>query len=611
MTSTALRRGRCGAVLVPAVIALGWLGTATGAAAAEPRPIVTVRSGAVVGEYVGRTNDVAGFFGIPYAEPPVEALRFAPPRPLRALPAHPFEATNQSIACVQIPTSVAYLPTPVQSEDCLILNVWTAKAAVSGHGEGKDRGQGHRRPVMVWFHGGGNTMGNSNPYHGIQGVEEADIVLVTVNYRLGALGFLALPGLDAENANHVSGNQGIQDQQLALQWVSENIAAFGGDPDNVTIFGVSAGANDVSAHLVSPGSKRFFHKAIIESLVGPGVSDISLAQAEASDLVAIQKLDAAATPLGCAAAEGDPAALLACLRTLPAAALVPLSTPGEIVDGVIVPQFTTTAFTQGTFNRVPMIVGSNQTEGTFFQNATVTEAGYAALLARTFAGNPDAASLANYVEFTLYPSVNYPTPDFPQGSPSFAAAIVTGDSGVVCNGENTRALLARWVPVHGYEFNQPDPVEELRITPAAGIITNDAHTTEEAYDFFVDSQGNPLTGQGTAGLPAGSPSQWGNGNLDDAALSTVMIRYWTNFASTGDPNGAGDGPGGPLVPEWPAYTPEARLVQSLINHSLNAIPHRTRPESTFSAKHNCEFWANPAFGGGTPGNHLFAPSGPN
>jgi para-nitrobenzyl esterase len=258
-----------------------------------------------------------------------------------------------------------------------------------------------------------------------------------------------------------------------------------------------------------------------------------------------------------------------------------------------------------------MIVGSNQTEGTFFQNVTVTEAGYNGLLTRIFAGNPDAASLVNYVEFTLYPSVNYPTPDFPQGSPSFAAAIVTGDSGVVCNGENTRALLAQWVRVHGYEFNQPNPVEELRITPAAGIITNDAHTTEEAYDFFIDSKGNPLTGEGAVGLPAGSPPQWGNGSLDDAALSRIMIRYWTNFATTGDPNSPEEGHDSPNLPLWPAYTRQDPLVESLINHSLNAVPHQIAPEGTFPAKHNCGFWVNPVFGGGTPGNHLIAPSGPN
>jgi para-nitrobenzyl esterase len=572
------------------------------AAAAPTRPIVKIRSGTIVGQYLGNDGDVGAFFGIPYAVPPIGQLRFSPPQPLRSLPAHPFLATDNAIACIQATPNVAYQPTPVLSEDCLILNVWTAREH-----------EGEQRPVMVWFHGGGNTSGNSNPYHGIQAVEEGHIVLVTVNYRLGALGFLALPALDAENENHVSGNQGIEDQQLALKWVRDNIAAFGGDPDNVTIFGVSAGANDIAAHLVSPTSHGRFQKAIIESLVGPGVNNVSLTQAEANDLAAIHRADTASSPLGCLAAEINADQLLACLRSLPAKALVSLASPGEIVDGVIVPQFPPIAFADGDFNHVPIIEGSNQTEGTFFQNVTLTEAGYNAFLGQLFTGTPNAAALVNYVEFTLYPSANYPAPGFPSGSPSLAAAIVSGDSGVVCNAENTRALLARWVPVRGYEFNQPDPVEQVRITPATGIVTNDAHTTEIAYDFYIDSEGNPLTGQGTDSLPPGSPAQWGNGTLEDAALSEVMIGYWTNFAATDNPNHRGPGQEQPLPerPHWPSYTPDAPIVQSLINTSVNGIPRAVGAERDFSVKHNCDFWANPAVGGGKPGNHLIAPSGPN
>jgi para-nitrobenzyl esterase len=591
--------GAVSAALAAAVLLSSQWPAAAAPTPSSAAPAVKIHSGTVVGQYLGKGGDVAAFFGIPYAVPPVGQLRFSPPRRLKSLSAHPFLATDNAIACVQATPNVAYQPTPVLSEDCLILNVWAAREH-----------EGKRRPVMVWFHGGGNTGGNANPYHGIQAVEESDIVLVTVNYRLGALGFLALPALDAENANHVSGNQGIEDQQLALEWVRDNIAAFSGDPDNVTIFGVSAGANDIAAHLVSPASDGLFHKAIIESLAGPAVNDVSLAEAEASDLAAIHTADTATSPLGCLAAEINSDQLLACLRSLPATQLLSLASPGAIVDGVFVPQFPPTAFANGDFNRVPIIEGSNQTEGTFFQNVTRTEAGYNAFLTRRFAGNPNAAALVSYVEFVLYPSTNYPTQDFPAGSPSLATAVVTGDSGVVCDAENTRALLARWVPVRGYELNQPDPVEQVRITPAAGIVTNDAHTTEIAYDFFIDSEGNPLTGQGTAGLPPGSPAQWGNGTLEDAALSKVMIRYWTNFAATGSPNHDGRGKERHL-PDWPPYTLDAPTVQSLINTSVNGIPHTVGPESDFSAKHNCGFWADPTVGGGTPGNHLIAPSGPN
>jgi hypothetical protein len=269
-----------------------------------------------------------------------------------------------------------------------------------------------------------------------------------------------------------------------------------------------------------------------------------------------------------------------------------------------------------------MIIGSNQTEGTFFSNTTRTEAQYEALLSSMFPastyGATTAAALVSYVENTLYPSSAFPTPDFPSGSPSLAAAIVVGDSGVVCNAERVRGIVSQWVPVRGYEFAQPDPVEQVRETPAAGIIFNDGHTTEVAYDFFIDSTGAPLTGQGTANLPAGDPAQWGNGTLYDAALSRSMIAYWDAFAGStvpwpGEfvlaPTVFGSAP--MRLPVWPRYTAANPMVQLLINHSLNSHPHSLGPESDFVERHNCNFWANPTVGGGLPGNHLFAPSGPN
>jgi para-nitrobenzyl esterase len=591
-----------------AVVVIAVSNTAPAASAAAPE--VRLPPGRVIGQYLGTDNSVAAFFGIYYAQSPTGNQRFAPPQPLAKLPTDPFMATNNSIACEQATPNVAYTPTPVLTENCLILNVWTA--ANFRH---------QRRPVMVYFHGGGNSTGNSNPYHGYAHVANG-VVLVTVNYRVGAFGFLPLAALDAANANGVSGNQGIQDQQLALRWVHDNIARFGGDPDNVTIDGVSAGANDIAAHLVAKGSAGLFGKAIVESLVGPGPANITLAQAEANQLASIHRADTAATPLGCAAAEGNAPALLACLRGLPAAALVSLGAAGEFVDGVIVGAFPPTAFAAGTFNRVSIMMGSNQTEGTFFHNVTVTEAGYQAFLQGLFPvaayGAAGSAALVAYVENTLYPSANYPTPDFPAGSPSMAAAVVTGDSGVVCNAENMRALLAKWVRVHGYEFNQPAPVEQVRMVPAAGIVSDDMHTTEIAYVFDIDSQGRPLTGLGATGLPAGTTSQFGNGSLYDEALSRSMNRYWTRFARTGDPTGFDDDEGDDshdrgdgANPSWPSYSTRYPLIQSLINNSFNAAHHEIAPEITFSAKHNCAFWASPQVGGGAPGNHLIAPAGPN
>jgi para-nitrobenzyl esterase len=602
------KRGLTAALLAVSTVTVLTLGTQAGG----PRPPeVTIRSGQLVGQYLGRDNDVAAYFGVPYAKPPVGNLRFLPPQPLVALPTRPFLATNNSIACEQAAATVAYTPAPVLSEDCLILNVWGPREPAPG-----------RRPVMVWIHGGGNVSGNSNPYKGIEAVERAGIVLVTVNYRLGSFGYLALPGLDAINANGSSGNQAVQDLILALQWIRDNIEAFGGDPRNVTMFGVSAGTDMNTALLGAPQAAGLFHKLIMESLVGTGVNNTTRAQAETNVMNSIHTLDTNATnPLGCLAQEGNPATLLACLQALPASQALRIASPGEIIDGVTVPLFSTTALTNGQFNHVPMIIGSNQTEGTFFSNVTRTEAQYATMLSGLFPvskyGATTAAALVSYVENTLYPSSAFPTPDFPSGSPSLAAAIVTGDNGVVCNAERVRSLVAPFVSVRGYEFAQPNPVEQVRQTPAAGIVFNDGHTTEVAYDFFIDSTGAPLTGQGTTGLPAGDPAQWGNGTHHDAALSRKMIAYWTAFAWEPAPDFR---PldmrhfffePRPFLPHWPEYTAAKPMVQLLINNSVNSERHELGPESDFVQRHNCDFWANPVVSTGHPGNHLIAPSGPN
>jgi para-nitrobenzyl esterase len=215
-------------------------------------PVVQTNNGPVRGTI--RSTTIT-FFGIPFAEPPVGDLRWRPPEPHRRWKAAR-DATQFGAHCPQPDTA----PQPNASEDCLFLNVYVPTDA-----DNPSRALLHNqhRPVMVWIHGGANSSGASDFYDPTPLVETGGVLIVTINYRLGALGFLAHPALDGEG--HIAVNYGVIDQQLALRWVHDNIARFGGDPGNVTIFGESAGGLNVTTHLVSPLSAGLFQRAIIES----------------------------------------------------------------------------------------------------------------------------------------------------------------------------------------------------------------------------------------------------------------------------------------------------------------------------------------------------------
>ena len=293
-------------------------------------------------------GDTAAFLGIPYAAPPVGELRFRPPEP-HAPWAAPLAATTPASPCPQALDAVSTNEAST-NEDCLYLNVWTKLSS----GRGRNWGN---RPVMLWVHGGGFQFGSgSSPYcNGALLAEKGDVV-VTINYRLGALGYLAAPALDAEGPAHVPGNYGIEDQQAALRWVRRNIASFGGNPRNVTLFGQSAGARSVEYQLASPCAAGLFDRAIIESSGGGAAT---LAASEAGSSAGIIKT------VGRDAA-GDVAA---CLRAVPAAdflAMNPLN-PGNavpVVDGVVILRQPLDALDAGQFNRVPTITGGTHGEWT-------------------------------------------------------------------------------------------------------------------------------------------------------------------------------------------------------------------------------------------------------
>src|SRR5215470_11155358 len=283
-------RIRC--ILAVAVLASVVAGAPTRASAAPKSPVVATDKGPVRGVTIGK---VQAFLGIPYAAAPIGALRWRPPQEHAGWQGV-LDASEFGAHCPQVATPYGK---PSTTEDCLFLNVFTPDKT--------NHGRPHLLPVMFWIHGGGLVVGLSDGYDPTKLVAQ-DVLVVTINYRLGELGFLAHAALAAESPTGAAGNYGLMDQQAAMRWVRRNIRAFGGDPDNVTIFGESAGGLSVHSQLASPLAAGLFHKAIVESgaysLVQP-----SLSAAEAAGA-------AFATSAGCA----DPST--ACLRSLPVATIL-------------------------------------------------------------------------------------------------------------------------------------------------------------------------------------------------------------------------------------------------------------------------------------------------
>jgi para-nitrobenzyl esterase len=551
-----------GALLAACLLGSAALAGAATAKAQSPNasPTIQTESGAVVGKTVGNT---AQFLGMPYAAPPTGALRFRPPQP-RAPWSAPLQATEFGSPCPQPPR----LGSPSTNEDCLFLNVF---APALGPG---------RRPVMVFIHGGsfnagsGGVAPNGPDYTGTEIVEQAGVVVVTINYRLSVLGFLAAPALDAEDTRGASGNYGLQDQQLALRWVKRNIENFGGDPDNVTVFGESAGGISVLYHLVSPDAAGLFQRAIVES--SNDALSVPLAQAEAiyAPIVAA---------LGCVGA----ADTAACLRAVPVETIVNSGlAAGPILDGATVPRQPRDAFAAGEFNRVPVVIGTNSDEGTYFLSVAAITAGRA----------PTPADYANTIQVNFgaaAPAIEAAYPLDEYTSPGQALSAILTDSFFACPTELVRTSLVRYVPTYGYEFAKQDPVQNFPLPRGAeGITLGASHSTELTYVFGHDAKGAPL--------PQGP----------DRDLSDAIIRYWTNFAASGNPNranahgnaqadgqpqqaqssGADDGQGAPSdqagggrrTPRWPAYTKRSGRVLSLST--------QIAPQGDFAEAHRCALW---------------------
>jgi para-nitrobenzyl esterase len=511
---------------------------------------VTVTQGALRGS----PRDVSGvlaFKGIPYAAPPLGALRWRAPQPSLSW-AGVRDATAFGPRCMALPgRGLARLDSRA-SEDCLSLNIWTGA-----------KSSAERRPVMVWLHGGAFQFG-AGAEPNTDGVRFAakGVVLVSLNYRLGVFGFLAHPDLDKEGAP--SGNFGLQDQIAALKWIRSNIAKFGGDPNNVTIFGESAGAMSVGLLMTSPMAKGLFQRAIGES----GAFWDSGHGSIRTHAEALARGRALAGRLGGGTITG--------LRAIPAEELA-AKTPWTLVldpvtqafspsiDGLVVPEAPAKAFAEGRQAKVPLLAGWNGAEGVLFMGFSLphrTASEFYAAAAAKF-GDDGSGAFAK-----LYPAKS-------DAQLAASAETLTGDLVI-------REQVWEWLQLHArtgrsrvfaYQFDRRSPYAPVPI-----------HSAE--IDFVFGT----LTPQRIA-EPGVTP------DAGDRGLSDQMMSYWVNFAREGDPNGAD-------LPRWPAYQadqPEAMIFGQAAAAAPEGATPRLRFIQTFRKDGRLpESWLSPQSSQATP-----------
>jgi para-nitrobenzyl esterase len=500
------------------------------ASASGARPIVITSDGAV------RGVTVAGgyaFRGLPYAAPPTGDLRWRPPQPPASW-SRVRDAPQYAPSCPQKPS--LFQPPGLQSEDCLYLNVSTPTL----HRKAK-------RPVLVWIHGGGFTQDGALNYDGTK-LASHGIVVVTLNYRLGALGFLAHRAL-AWRPRGPAGNYGLMDQQAALRWVRHNIARFGGDPHNVTIAGQSAGGVSVLAQLISPDARGLFQRAIVESGAF-ALNQVPLDDAEAfgktfADIVGCQDQTAA------------------CLRQVPVDTLVDAfpdaAIPG-VVDGKVLTESIGAALAAGRLAHVPIINGVNHDEelifvaglhvavsgGRFVPAPEPTPANYESVIAAVLGVSATRASAIA----AQYPLAAYP-------APVFALSTLVSDANFACPALQVDRWTSERVRTFGYQFND-DSAPPLFAGPGFPPIAT--HSSEIQYLF--DQPNAPFR----ATL---NPTQ--------EALAARMRAAWANFAARGDPGTA-------AVP-WPSYNTGSGV--------LSLATPQPHVETSFATIHHCSFWAAP------------------
>jgi para-nitrobenzyl esterase len=466
------------------------------------------------GQLAGTTsNGVRVFKGIPFAAPPIGELRWKAPQPVAAWSGVKY-ADAVGAQCIQAPypsgSPYAVAPQPT-SEDCLYLNVWTTASA------------GDRRPVMVWIHGGAWTRGSGSlPTYDGTALAKKGVVVVTTNYRLGVFGFLAHPELTAESPQHASGNYAILDHLAALRWVQKNIAAFGGDPNRVTIFGESAGSWSVNVVQATPLAKGLFHRAIGES-GGQFTRNVRLADAEKGG-----------TALAAAVGAGS----LAALRRVDVDTLLAVQSfrSSVNVDGWVLPADVRTIFTETKQSAVPVLVGSNANEWTTLGGLDRSQ------YPKTM------EEYRKRVEAQYRDAVKDYDAAYPVRNESDIAEALLG-----VGRDTTFTLEMRtWARLNSANGSKAYLYQFTHVPPSPNAKTWGAYHAAEIPYVFATLRNR----------------EWRFTDID-FTLSDQMSGYWVNFAAGGDPNGKG-------LPKWMPYDQTAEpylelgdTVQSK-NHLLKA-----------------------------------------
>ncbi|MEV5568414.1 carboxylesterase family protein [Spirillospora sp. NPDC052269] len=559
--------------LAPAVLGLA-LVTGCGTAAAAPAAPVAQQN-VVAKTDAGEVRGVAHgqahqFLGVPYAAPPVGALRWKSPQPTR-----PWKgvrnATTSGPACVG-PSYNLPAGTSV-SEDCLTVNITTPAASPK-----------RPRPVMVFVHGGDFTSGTGSAFDPSEMATRGDVVVVTLNYRLGIFGFFGYPGLPG------SGDFGLQDQQAALRWVQHNAHAFGGDKANVTLFGQSAGSAGVCAQLTSPAARGTFSKVILQSAscgtlqprLYPGAP--APTPQNVSPFTPLKTVTTRGTTLasklGCAGA--DP---VACLRK---ASVDALAGPGTMTDPTFppfgspaygtptLPVHPQQAIKRGRFARVPVMAGHTRDEGRFVTasivnpaigKVTFTPDVYTKLTDAAY--GPDAAAVRRAYQPSSYADdllPGTPAADRPNVEGALAWAAIETDRASVCPILGDADALSRRVPTYVYEF--ADRTAPTWLPVPADFPGGAAHLTDLPYLFATTRPAMPGADNGPAKL---TPTQ--------QHLSAQMIGYWTSFAHTGAPKSAN-------APAWARYAAPTPRVQNLATGGVASTPITDN-----ATAHKCSVWS--------------------